>query len=59
MNTIPAEAYRRLGAQHPMAGLLMVQQSEPVAAVIDELLLIWSATEAADWQSRVCFLQVT
>jgi len=59
VNTMPAEAYARLSAGQTMAGLLMVQQTHPVGAIIESLLLIWSASEAEEWQNQVCFLPLT
>ena len=34
-------------------GVLLVKQSSPIAEVIDELVLIWSATNAAEWRNRI------
>jgi hypothetical protein len=34
----------------------MVKQSDPMGKVIDDLLLIWSASEAEEWQNVVGFL---
>jgi hypothetical protein len=53
---MPAAAYARMEAGMPVAGLLMVKQSEPVGPVIDDLILIWSASEAEEWQNVVAFL---
>jgi hypothetical protein len=59
VNTMPANAYTRIRAGAPMAGLLMVKQSDPVGMVIDDLILIWSASEAEEWQNVVGFLPLT
>ena len=59
VNTMPANAYTRIRAGAPVAGLLMVKQSDPVGMVIDDLILIWSASEAEEWQSIVGFLPLT
>lgn len=56
VNTMPAEAYARLAAGKTIPGLLMVQQTEPVGAIIESLLLIWSASEAEEWKNQVYFL---
>ena len=40
-----------------MAGLFMVRQSDPMGPVID-LVLIWSASEAEEWQGQVWFLPI-
>lgn len=56
VNTMPANAYRRLTAGQDVAGLLLVRQSEPVGPVIDSLVLIWLSTDDAEWQGTVAFL---
>ena len=39
-------------------GLLVVPQHLPPAAVAEELLLIWHATESEEWTNRICFLPI-
>jgi predicted nuclease of predicted toxin-antitoxin system len=56
VNTMPAHARRRLAAGLPVAGLLMVRQTDPVAEVIDSLVLVWSSSEAEEWQGQIVFL---
>ena len=56
VNTMPGYAYARLAAGQAMSGLFMVRQTEPIASVIDSLVLVWSASEAEDWQDQVRFL---
>lgn len=56
VNTMPAQAYARVSAVQPMSGLLMVHQAQPIAPAIDSLILIWSASEAEEWQGQVRFL---
>ena len=56
LNTMPAQAYARIARDQPMVGLLMVQQLHPIALIIESLLLIWSASEAEEWQNQVRFL---
>ena len=56
VNTMPAAFYRRQLGRLPVPGLIMVQQSTPVRPVIDELLLIWSASDAEEWTGVVAFL---
>lgn len=58
VNTMPATAFARIDAGLPLPGLIMVRQSLPVALVIDNLLLIWSATEAEEWARQVWFLPI-
>jgi Domain of unknown function (DUF5615) len=59
VNTMPAAAYARLAVNKTIGGLLMVQQTSPVGAIIDNLLLVWSASEAEEWNNQVCFLPLS
>ncbi len=56
VNTMPAAAYHRLAVGKTIAGLLMVQQTSPIGPIIEDLMLIWSASEAEEWENQVCFL---
>lgn len=38
------------------AGVLIAHQHLPVATVIEELLLVWLATDASDWTNRLSWL---
>ena len=38
------------------SGVLVVPQHIPVPVVVENLLLIWNATEAEEWINRICFL---
>ncbi len=58
VNTMPAAAYGRGAKGESFLGLLMVRQSLPVGKVIDDLLLIWSATELEEWKEQVVFLPI-
>jgi len=59
VNTMPAAAYACLSVGASFSGLFMVQQSLPIAVVIDNLLLIWSGTDLEDWTNQVVFLPLT
>jgi len=37
-------------------GLIIVAQDLDIGAAIDDLLLIWAATEAEDWIDRIGFI---
>jgi len=37
-------------------GLILVPQHLHVSVAVEELLLIWGATEAEEWTNRVCYL---
>lgn len=55
VRTMPAafSEYRRIGHS---PGVLLTPQLWPVAECIDQLVLIWELTEAAEWQDRICYL---
>jgi hypothetical protein len=36
------------------AGVIMTPQKLPLAVVVEELVLIWSATTADEWVNRIC-----
>jgi hypothetical protein len=55
----PCQAYDRLAAGLPFTGRLMVRQTEVIAAVIDRLVLVWSSSEAEEWQGQVVFLPLS
>ena len=40
----------------PSPGLLIIPQHLAVASAVEDLLLIWFATEAEEWINRICFL---
>jgi uncharacterized protein DUF5615 len=56
VNTMPSAAYGRMSSGQKMSGLLMVKQSDPVGVIISCLIVIWSASEAKEWENQVCFL---
>jgi len=43
-------------ADQPSAGVLIVPQKLPVTQIVEDLVLIWAATEAAEWTNRICVL---
>jgi len=56
VNTMPAAAYARIESGASLTGLLMVQQSQPISAIIEDVVSIWSASELEEWTGLVCFL---
>jgi hypothetical protein len=54
--TVTRYANERLSLGLPLAGVVLVRNTLPVAAVIDDLLVILGASEASDWQNRIVFL---
>jgi hypothetical protein len=43
-------------AHQESTGVIIVPQHLPVSAVVDELLLIWGASEAEEWINRISYL---
>ena len=37
-------------------GLILVPQRLPISVAVEELLLIWGATDAEEWTNRACYL---
>ena len=37
-------------------GVLVVPQHLAISAAVEELLLVWGATEAEEWTNRICYL---
>jgi len=56
VNTMSATAYARMEQGQPMAGLLLVPQMSPIGPIIENLLLMWSASDATEWEYQVVFL---
>lgn len=54
--TMPDCAYARAAARQPMSGVFVVNDRLPVGQVIEELLLMDSCSEQAEWLGRVLFL---
>jgi hypothetical protein len=56
VNTMPAQASQRLADGRAVPGLLMVRQTLPLSIAIDQLVMIWSASEAEERAGLVTFL---
>jgi len=56
VGTMPAHfrVFRNAGKQS--AGVFLIPQTLDVGTAIDELLLIWIASEAAEWENRLAWL---
>jgi predicted nuclease of predicted toxin-antitoxin system len=55
-NTMTATANEFMAAGKPMNGLVVAHQRSAIAAVIDSLVLIWSASEAEEYVNRIQYL---
>jgi len=51
-----AAAVARLRAGEAMTGLFIVRQRTPIGPAINDLLMIWAASEADEWISMVEFV---
>jgi hypothetical protein len=56
VNTLRGHAEERVRLGQTMTGLLLVSQHEPIGPIIDNLILIWSASEAEEYVNQIRFL---
>lgn len=56
VNSMSAAALSLLHAGQPMRGLLLVHQRARIAPMIENLILIWAASEAEEWDGLIRFL---
>ena len=54
-STMPGH-FRRFIQDNQSAGLLILREATPISAAIDDLALIWSATEASEWINRLVWI---
>jgi hypothetical protein len=54
-STMPDHLAEFIAAQSS-SGLLIVPQHLSVSVVVEDLLLIWAASEAEEWTDRACYL---
>jgi hypothetical protein len=45
-------------ARQTSPGLLVIPQHLPVSTAVEDLVLIWAATDADEWTNRICFLPI-
>jgi hypothetical protein len=53
--TMPGH-FSRLIEKHPSPGLVIISQDLDIGRAIEELLLVWAASEAEEWENAVIFL---
>jgi hypothetical protein len=58
VNTMTAHASERLKSGLSTPGIFLVHQADPARGTIDDLILIWAASEAEEWTDQVVFLPV-
>ena len=54
--TLPAHFRAFTDAGKQSGGVLLIPQSLDIGTAIDELPLIWLASEALEWENRLCWL---
>lgn len=55
LRTLPGH-FRRFIEQRTSPGVILVPQKLPLSAAIEELLIIWLASEAEEWINQIRFL---
>jgi hypothetical protein len=55
VSTMPT-AFRQFRQSARSPGVLLVPQGWPLEQTIQNLLLIWELSEAAEWENRICYL---
>lgn len=55
-HTIPAHFAAFLASGHHSPGVLLLHQTLSIARAINELLLVWSATEPDEWRDTLTYL---
>jgi len=58
VNTMTAHAAQRMAAGLAMPGAFVAHQGDPVRTIIDDIILIWAASEAEEWAGQVTFPQI-
>jgi hypothetical protein len=56
VGTMPAHPRAFRNAGRHSSGVFLIPQSLDVETAIDELLLIWMASEASEWEDRLVWL---
>ncbi|MBI1282069.1 MAG: hypothetical protein GC179_28340 [Anaerolineaceae bacterium] len=56
LDTMTKYANDRIEQELPLAGVIFVRDTLPIAKVIDDLLTILGASEAGEWENRTDFL---
>jgi predicted nuclease of predicted toxin-antitoxin system len=56
IETMTKYASERISQGLPMSGVILVRDILPIAQVIDDLLVIWGASEPSEWENRIDFL---
>jgi hypothetical protein len=57
-NSMPAHFGAFLAGGNRSPGVLLVPQVAPVGRVIESILLVWIASDAAEWINRIAWLPI-
>ncbi len=55
--SMPAH-FSRFVETHHSPGLIVVSQEVDIAAAMDDLLLIWAASDSEEWQGKIGFVPI-
>lgn len=55
-HTMTHHFWERLAAGNSSPGLFVVPQQSAIGAIIESLLVVWSASQAEEWRNRVEYL---
>ena len=50
--------FREFTQSQTIGGLILVPQKLALSTTIDELVLLWTASEDREWVNQICFLPV-
>ena len=56
VTTMTAAAAEMISSGGLFSGVFFVRQTTPVRTAIESLVLVWSASDQADWRNQVVFL---
>ena len=48
--------FRRFAADATSPGVILLREGVPISTAVDELVLIWSASEADEWINRLAWI---
>lgn len=54
-STMPRH-FQRFRVEHESPGVFLISQALPIARAIEEILLIWEASDASEWVNQVTYL---
>jgi hypothetical protein len=55
IQTMPGH-FREFALEHHTPGVFLIPQDRPVGLAVDTLILVWAATDASEWENRLCLV---